>query len=89
MGKVGIIVGIVMLLAIFVIYQNGYESTKEKPLDTTMSSIKYLFNEGKQAISNMNSNGMEIKCYSNEDCNMIQECNNTCICNIDDGKCYR
>ena len=95
-----IIVGVIFLV---MMQQRGWEGTKENPLDSTIQASKTIadtgkdaFNKGKEIIENFkndennNTNLVEIgqiPCLSNQDCNILDECNEDCICQ--DSICWK
>ena len=92
-----IIWAIIIILAITVI-DKGFNKVKEAPfketLDTGTNTIKSIFDFGKDVVSNDETEedtektnlGM-IPCTTDEDCDLLNECDNNCSCQ--EGNCFK
>lgn len=88
MGKgLGLILILLGAFLLFTIYQNGVDTFKQDPAGTSMSTVKFIYYEGKKIIENQG--GMTLNCMIDSDCNILEECNDDCICNVENGKCYK
>ena len=96
MKGVGIVIIIVGIILIVAVYQGGFEGVKENPLESTIDSVQSIYGTGKNVVdyaqgdnnTELTEVGM-IPCATNEDCAILDGCeDNACQC-YDNGVCYR
>lgn len=95
MGVWGVVIVVVLIILGIIIYQNGWEGFKAKPVQSSYDSAKSVVNTGKNVVGYFhNGNNSElievgkIPCKTNEDCNILIDCQmDLCQC-YDDGTCY-
>ncbi len=84
---------LILVLVIITVVQKGFDELKAQPInsviDTSVDTVKSIIDFTKEKTSSATTTLGLIPCETNTDCNRLDECSDSCICNLETGECFQ